>query len=130
MMGETATAWPVDGSPLLFGDLTTPVRKALRTIYRMKARPIIDDIPWTGPPNGKREDVSCFSPQEALTKQALDYDREDQGRDALDVLLGIAVRLGIEQGRRIFKTSPEYTSMVMRLDLIESVARPAKPNAL
>lgn len=66
------------------------------------------DVPWDGPDIGDHEKATCHSIPDNLKADYLAESKEDQGRDALDEIIGIALRLGIEQGRRIFRQSPEY----------------------
>jgi hypothetical protein len=91
--------WPTSGDQVDFGDLVDPVVRAIRTAYALRRRPKGQDIEWTGPMYGWREASSCGDPRTALSAEWLLHD-EEQGRDALDTLVGIAVRLGMEQGRR------------------------------
>jgi hypothetical protein len=69
--------------------------------YDLKRKNASRSIPWTGYDVGEDTKVGCFSPHEALAKNNLAFQEEDQGRDALDALIQIAIQLGIEQGRRL-----------------------------
>ena len=80
--------WPADGSTVSFGDLVDPLRKVLRRGE------------YAGYDIGEREKAGCLSPDEALAPEQLDRYRE-RGTDRAAVVLGIAVQLGIEQGRRM-----------------------------
>jgi hypothetical protein len=84
---------------MYFGDLVDPVVKAIRAAYWTRRRPEAKDIKWTGPMYGWREASSCGDPKVALSADWLEHGAE-QGRDALDTIIGIAIRLGMEQGRR------------------------------
>jgi len=44
------------------------------------------------------------------------HENGDQGRDALDEIIGVAVQIGIEQGRRIFKKSDTFKVLMLRLE--------------
>ena len=112
--------WPKDGSSLSFSDLADAVRKALRAAYSIKRKDRKRNIKWTGPPQGESCAHCCLAPADALTAESLKYNLDDQGRDALDVIIGIAIQMGIEQGRRNFKNSPEFSLMKTKLQLIKS----------
>ncbi len=109
--------WPKDNKIVSFSELTEPITKAIRHAYAIKRLPL-RDIPWTGLELGKREKVNCFEPAEHLTAKNLDYSDQEQGRDALEEIVGIAVRLGIEQGRRAFRDEHEFQTMQHKLDMI------------
>ncbi len=90
--------WPKDGTPVRFDAIYGPLRKAFTDLYDFTKK--ADECDWTGLDLGDRELAGLFSPSTRLTKSQLDYDENEQDRDALDVLLGIAIQLGVEQGRR------------------------------
>ncbi|MCH8965769.1 MAG: hypothetical protein IIB58_12455 [Planctomycetes bacterium] len=93
--------WPKNNEPARFPDLADPVVKGIRFAYSIKRRNKDKRIPWLGPDQGKYTKVSCLAPRDGLSKESLAWLLDDQGRDALDVLVAIAVQLGIEQGRRM-----------------------------
>lgn len=93
--------WPGDNKTVPFDEIVGPLKKALKFAYSFERINKGKDIPWTGLNIGKRERGTCLPPDESLLAEQLVYNKDDQGRDPLDVLLGIAVQLGIEQGRRI-----------------------------
>ena len=93
--------WPKDGGLFNFRDLVGPVRTAIEFAYRLERRNTGRSIPWDGPNVGDRTLVCGFSPVEKLRCDNLKYSDEEQGRDALTEIVGIAVQLGIEQGRRM-----------------------------
>jgi hypothetical protein len=45
--------------------------------------------------------ATYFTFDERVSAEQLRYDDEEQGRDPLEVIIGIAIQLGIEQGRRV-----------------------------
>ncbi len=97
---RTSRAWPLEG-PVDFEELTGPVCRAIRFGYQLERRNKDTSIPWTGLDIGKCEKAAGFSPHDKLHSTNLEYDENEQGRDALEVLVGIAVQLGAEQGRRM-----------------------------
>jgi len=114
--------WPDDGQPASFSDLTEAVCKALRSAYSMRRKNKNKDIQWTGPPQGRACGVCSFEHEEQLMAENMKYSLEDQGRDALTEIVGIAVQLGIEQGERMFKTSTVYELEQWYFKLIENEA--------
>jgi hypothetical protein len=107
------TEWPADGSPASFDDLTTPICEAIQFAYDLQRRNRDQDIPWTGPPIGEDERATAFDAHDQLRAENLAYSITDQGRDALTEIIGLALRIGIEQGRRIVKTSTEYRTLLL-----------------
>ena len=103
--------WPPDDAPANFEDLTAPICAAIRFAYRLQRRNQDRDIPWSGPEIGAEERATALLAQAQLGAVNLAYSLDDQGRDALTEIIGLAVRLGIEQGRRIVKSSAEYRTL-------------------
>lgn len=94
--------WPKSGT-LPFDDLSDAVLKAINELYTLK-RKTPKDIKWTGPPLEESILTSvCIQPENVLTIDMLEYEENDQGRKPIEVLIGIAIQLGIEQGIRIQK---------------------------
>ena len=94
--------WPEDNKPADFEVLCGHVRKAILYAYDMQRKNRGKAIPWDGPPT-----MQEAGPDFLLSADRLKYAEEDQGRDALDTLIGIAVQLGIEQGRRVAADRPD-----------------------
>jgi hypothetical protein len=84
--------WPEKGGPATFAMLADSICAAIRFAYQLKRQNQDQDIPWTGPDIGEDD--------EQLSAEMLALIEKDQGRDALDEIVGLALRLGIEQGRR------------------------------
>jgi hypothetical protein len=93
--------WPKDNAPATFTDITAPVLRAVRYAYDLHRVNIDKDVPWEGLDIGERSKACSFSPPEALAAGYLAYSMEEQDRSALEVIIGVAVQLGIEQGRRM-----------------------------
>lgn len=110
--------WPKDNKPAQFSDLVDPVIKGIRFAYSMKRRNETRRIPWTGPDTGKS--AVTPPPKEWLSRDSLAWDLEDQGRDALEILVGIAVQLGIEQGRRATIEKLNEMMLMFRLRLVDN----------
>lgn len=98
--------WPDESDKTVnFSDLVKPVCMSIRFAYRLIRRNEHRSVPWTGYDIGASEGASelacCSSPDERLQQSQLKYDEESQGRDALEVIVGVAIQLGIEQGQRM-----------------------------
>ena len=94
--------WPKDRrEPVDFDDLARPVVDAIKSAYDLKRKNRGRDIPWTGPPVGKSEAATCCDHAELLSAEGMGWQEDDQGFEAIEVIVAIALRLGIEQGRRV-----------------------------
>jgi hypothetical protein len=108
--------WPESKhEPLDFDDIARPIIKAIRFCYGLKRKNQEKDVPWKGPNIGRSERATCLDAAYTVSVENLAYSRDEQGRDALEEIVGLAIRLGIEQGRRIFRDSPEYKTLMMEL---------------
>ena len=94
-------AWPKNDKPASFEDIVAPLKAAIKFAYKMSRRNINKNIQYKGFDIGQAQFATCFHANETLSAKHLKFTLEDQGRDALEEILGIAVQLGIEQGRRI-----------------------------
>lgn len=92
--------WPSDGSPVEFTSIIEPLRDVVKQLYDLQRRSL-KDIDYKGLDLGQNEKVICLSPRDSLTVENLQYAEDEQGRDPMTTVLCIAVRLGIEQGRRL-----------------------------
>jgi hypothetical protein len=93
--------WPVNGDTAPFDLIFEPFEKAIRFAYNMRRKNEAKDIPYDGLPLGHDERVCSFGPEERFTVYQMKYDKEDQGRDALEVILSCMAQICLEQGRRI-----------------------------
>ena len=85
-----------------FDDLCDATRDAILQAYRVQRRKRCKGVKWEGPSlTSLSLLVGGLSIEEALSEEMLKYDEENQGRDPLDVIIGVAIRLGIEQGFRM-----------------------------
>lgn len=118
---STYKPWPKTG-PASFDDITSSLRAAILSAYTLKRKNRSKDIPYDGFDTSPRLRASYPSPINALKAKSLAFDEEDQGRDALDVLIGIAVQVGIEQGERIYREE-QARRLNMTLTYVEQVRR-------
>jgi hypothetical protein len=116
--------WPADGSPHGFTVLSDALVKAVEFAYRLERQNKRRSIPWTGPERPIVDQACGGSIKWTLSAKQLAYSEEDQGRDALRELIGVAIGVGIEQGRRIFRESHEHQILKLRLQMAELAIRP------
>ena len=96
-------SWPVVPTETVFFDhLVDPLAETLKFVVENGGEEISDDvvIPYDGYTIGLSELVTSFDPVSKLSPEQRAYDRDDQGRNIYQVIIGIAVQLGVEQGRR------------------------------
>jgi len=90
--------WPDKLKPADIEKLSRPLRKAfLQVVSPKKKQPA--SITYGGPEVTNNLGALAVGPsaKERLTEEGLAYDKE-RGRDALDVMILLALQLGMEQG--------------------------------
>lgn len=121
--------WPKSNKTVPFTDLVEPIRKAIEFAYRLERQHAKQSIPWKGLTHGDRVLVTNPNPRDMLSAESLEFEMEDQGRDALDTILATAAQLGIEQGRRMaleeLQSIAGMTKTYMRAakDCVDDLAR-------
>ena len=116
MRSKKMKSWPVDDKPALFEELTAGIVEAIQFAYKVRRKNSGKSIPLHGldAPGGP-----CYgSGTEMLKVESLEYARE-RGRNALTEIVGVALRLGMEQGRRISLESGEASALKDKLKLIK-----------
>lgn len=103
--------WPENDKPADFEDLIKPFIPVLRFAYKMRRQNQDKDIPYNGYEHGSLH--VCHPLVEKFKAEQMAYDKDDQGRDALEVIIGAIMQVGIEQGRRIAMDSLEITTLRM-----------------
>lgn len=95
-----------------FEELTTPLRDMFEQIMAWNKEDN-EPLEWTGP-NELHHTITAtsFSPKEHF--EQIKY-HEERGRDAWDVLLMVAVQLGIHQGVMIEKEQTDFWKMLAEL---------------
>ena len=93
--------WPENDEPAFFDELVKGVREAIKFAYKVERKNYGLDIPFIGPE--APAPVMGFSGSKRLTAAHLKTSLEDQGRDALAEIIGVAIALGFEQRRRADK---------------------------
>jgi hypothetical protein len=120
-----AKTWPDNDEPIDFEALSRPLVRAVHFAYSMRRKNKDKDIPWNGPDIGVRERAVSFDAKKKLTAANLAYSNDEQGRDALEEIIGLAIQLGIEQGRRLTVQGPMKS---LRLELLlAQIAAGQKP---
>ena len=120
------TYWPKDDGTLSFRNLTGPVCAAIRDIYSLK-RKTHGDIEWTGPATPKFLLSTSLTFEERLSKEMLDYEEYEQGREPLKILVGFAVQLGMEQERRRMACSSDHELAALARGLLRKAAKGLEP---
>lgn len=95
MLNKMPTTWPDNDVPVNFEALVEPIARWLRSYIGGRVE-IYDGFPL-----GTQEAAGALQPIDALTPTSIDYALNHQGRDAYDTIIGLAIQLGIEQGRRL-----------------------------
>ena len=114
----TADKWPQHGRPSTHAKLAKRVSSTIKRAYKLKRVTRRDggpsELAWRGPEVGLATRSALGSAQHQLTAANLAYNAQ-RGREPIDVLAGIAISLGIEQGQRMVKTDPRLQSALMLL---------------
>ncbi len=107
------TDWPKNDKTLSFWELTDPVVDLVRQAYFLDPNltAVRGGLDWKGPSLPKALAAGCLPFDVAVNAENLRYDDEEQGRDPLTVIIGIAVQLGIEQGRRVAIKDTEHDDL-------------------
>lgn len=109
--------WPDDDKPASFEDITDPLCAAVRFCYNLERQNQDLDIPYEGFDIGKHCSHVSFGAKEKFTVNNMRYSDEDQGRDALTEIIGFAVQIGMEQGRRIDADKRNRDNRVVKMVL-------------
>jgi hypothetical protein len=109
--------WPENDKPAVFEEIAIDICSAIRFAYKINRKNKNKDIPWSGVDIGRCS--MNLSPEEQFRAGSLANSLEEQGRDALTEIVGVALRLGIEQGRRI--SAPEIKTLNNLCKVYESL---------
>lgn len=99
-MKQSVRDWPANEEPASLESLASACKRALMQGITWERINADRDVEWAGPPAGRDGRSTALGFPDMLRADYLGAERE-QGRDVIDVILAIAIRLGIEQGRRI-----------------------------
>lgn len=97
--------WPSDPKKTAnFSEILDPLVNAVKATHKIER---IEGIgyDWDGLPNGDRESPISVDPNERLTAKYLDWQANYNDNSALEIILTLAIQLGIEQGRRLDRSS-------------------------
>lgn len=122
--------WPADDRELVdFTELCMPLVRAMRHCYRLERRNVDVDVAYDGLNIGRDERAGCLPADRNLSAEYLRFVEDDQGRDALTEIIGLAVRLGLEQGRRMARSDRPSALSEELLAAIDEVAIAAGEDA-
>ncbi len=106
--------WPKNGEPADFEQLVAPIQKAINFAYNLERKNKDKRIPY----KGFDSENHSIDINKLLSAENLHYSEEDQGRDALCILVGLAVQLGIEQGKRIAREDQAIKKLIVGSKLL------------
>lgn len=109
--------WPANDEPSSFYTILYPLRRAFDFGATWERKNADQDVPWTGLGIGKDLLVSDFDADEKLKAERIRYGAEEQDRDFVSTILGLAIQLGIEQGRRCERKRLKMDIDTMRIGL-------------
>lgn len=105
--------WPTDEKEVIeFSEAVGPLLSAIKFAYKLKRQNVDKDIPYSGYDIGQSEQAYSPSPDELFTAEMLEW-RLETGQDALDCIVMVIFQLGVEQGKRVLRNSPEYSLLEM-----------------
>lgn len=113
-------SWPENGAPADFEDLTSVMGETIEAGFDLTRRDPNVDLTWNGPSTPDFAGVTSPSFQERLTVESLLQSEQMYGRDPLDVIMGVGIQLGMEQGRRAVMSSPGLQQANQQLDALEN----------
>lgn len=102
-----------------FSDMAEALRRSVDAAYDLERKDRTKDVPYDGPEIEASAVLSTsFTVAEALTAEQLNYDEDNQGRDAMHVILGKAIQLGMEQAYRMMMDEAQ-DKQHYRLEIIQ-----------
>lgn len=123
--------WPDDDKPASFEDITDPLCAAVRFCYGLKRKNKDKDIPYRGYDIGKHcAHVALRAEEKFSVERLVGYSEEEQGRDALVEIMGFAVQLGMEQGRRIDAERNTFKKLLLEATLANAGVSKAEIDTL
>jgi hypothetical protein len=117
--------WPENNATANFSDIALPICKAIRFCFDLERKNIDKDVPYVGLDIIEGAHV-CLTADKLFTAAHLQYAEEDQGYDALEIIIGHAILLGIEQGKRIAMSNDVYKTLVLQAELGELLLQESK----
>lgn len=120
-----AKVWPENGKPVSFEELAEPIYQAIHFAYSVRRKNRLADVPYNGYEVAESSLANAGTAKETLKAENLKYSEDDQGRDTLMEIIGIALRVGIEQGQRIARTDSEYQAMKLLASINQDLLRDA-----
>ena len=96
-MADKLKQWPDDGSTVSFDEIAEPIIDVIKFAYSLERKNKGKSIPYDGYDIGKSIKHVSLSPDESLCADNLSFENDSP----LKIIIGIAIQLGIEQGKRI-----------------------------
>lgn len=93
--------WPKNNVPVSFDILADSICNSIRQAYELKRINSSIPIPYEGYELPDNQLITNSKIREQLKPENIAWLKEDQFMDELQILIGIALSLGIEQGRRV-----------------------------
>lgn len=118
-------SWPKKNKPASFRELVKCLRHAFLQGASWTRINEDADIKWAGPGQETLTGATSLEYEEWLMAENLRYSQDDQGRDFLDEIFGIALQLGMEQGRRVQARRDEPKRDLVRL-IVKSLNEAAR----
>lgn len=109
--------------PFDFGAVADDLVRMIKSAYRLKRVNLGKDLKWKGTAELTQSEILCSSPPiaERIKAESLKFEQEDQGRSALDVIVCLALQLGIDQGLRM--KAEEIKRLYEQVDLYRSLQK-------
>lgn len=102
-----------------FEEVIAEIKKTLLNFYKVSRKKDVDSCEWNGPSIVRPLSHIIIQPKTQLSKQVLLH-HEEQGREPIDVILGLAYQLGIckgyESAQEENKPFIELTELLKRKD--------------
>ena len=92
--------WPVDDDKISFDSIVNDFALAIRFAYTLRRKNYWLEIPYNGHDIPEWLKASCLPADQQVTMENLVRQEKDQGRPALDVILGVALQVAMEIGYR------------------------------
>lgn len=120
-----SAGWPENARETVsFTKLSDPLVKATKHYYSLRRKNVGKDVDYKGYNVGNTTLVCSPPPDETLTADCLAYHKE-RDRDAAEVIIGIAIQIGIEQGQRLLEKDPQIIALKKKQDDADAASEKA-----
>jgi hypothetical protein len=108
--------FPKNGAPMSFDKICDPLVTAMRTAFNLTRKNEGKDIPWRGPEFGAKDLTVNMPVREKLSSANM----QEHDDDPLEVIIAVAVLLGIEQGRRLATEEAKHQKLMAEMKSLVS----------